>query len=86
MDRVSRRNFLIRASALTASGATVAVPIIAMDDARAGVSHHLAELEKALRDFYPNVPIAVRHRFREGLDADPRVMRDQFLVAISSDP
>jgi hypothetical protein len=38
---ITRRNFLIRASAITAAGATVAVPIVTVADARARAEHHL---------------------------------------------
>ncbi|MBN9043594.1 MAG: hypothetical protein BGP05_01175 [Rhizobiales bacterium 62-47] len=47
-----RRNFLIRALGFTAAGATVAVPITTLADAKSRVEHHARELEKALRDWY----------------------------------
>ena len=40
----SRRNFLVRASALTVAGATVAIPIITVADARARMQHHADQL------------------------------------------
>ncbi|SHN66554.1 hypothetical protein [Bradyrhizobium erythrophlei] len=47
-----RRNFLIRALGFTAAGATLPVGIIALDDAKARIRHHQAELEKAWIDYY----------------------------------
>jgi hypothetical protein len=47
-----RRNFLIRALGFTAAGATVAVPITTLADAKARVEHHRRELERALCDRY----------------------------------
>jgi hypothetical protein len=47
-----RRNFLVRALGFTAAGATLPVGIIAIDDAKARIRHHQAELEKAWIDYY----------------------------------
>lgn len=78
----SRRGFLIRASAITAAGATVAVPIITVADARARAAHHLAGLRQALGDLYPQSTFRVGHRLPEGWEADPRVMRHFPIVTI----
>jgi hypothetical protein len=53
-----RRNFLVRALAFTAAGATLPIGIITADDARARIAHHQAELERAWTDYYG--PAAVR--------------------------
>jgi hypothetical protein len=50
---VPRRNFLIRALGFTAAGATMAIPIVTLADARSRIDHHAKELEKAWRDYYP---------------------------------
>jgi hypothetical protein len=76
----TRRNFLTRASAVTVAGATIAVPIVTLDDARARAQHHVEGLKKALNDLYPQSRIDVGARFPEGEYADPRVMSDSFLV------
>jgi hypothetical protein len=56
----SRRNFLIRASAITAAGAIVTVPIVTVEDARARARHHLAGLERAMSDLYPEMKFTKR--------------------------
>jgi hypothetical protein len=73
----SRRNFLIRASALTVAGATVAIPIITVADARARMQHHADQLVAAARDYYAGLDVSFignRHtpddiRGRDGLPA-----------------
>jgi hypothetical protein len=47
---VPRRNFLIRALGFTIAGATVPISIITADDAKARITHHRRELERAWRD------------------------------------
>ena len=47
-----RRNFLIRALGFTVAGATVPISIITADDAKARITHHQRELEKAWREYY----------------------------------
>jgi hypothetical protein len=47
-----RRNFLIRALGFTLAGATVPISIITADDAKARITHHQGELERAWRDYY----------------------------------
>ena len=49
---VPRRNFLIRALGFTAAGATMAIPIVTLADARSRMDYHAKELEKAWRDYY----------------------------------
>lgn len=56
-----RRNFLIRALGFTAAGATVAVPITTLADAKSRIEHHCRELEKALRNHYGANAIAPPH-------------------------
>jgi hypothetical protein len=73
----TRRNFLIRASAITAAGATVSVPIVTVADARTRAEHHLHELHKAFQDMYPGTTFTVRHRFPEGLETLPEVMHSR---------
>lgn len=53
----SRRNFLVRALGFTAAGATVAVPIVTVGDAKARVEHHVKQLEEALRDYYVGLDV-----------------------------
>jgi hypothetical protein len=80
----SRRNFLIRASAITAAGTAVAVPIITVEDARARANHHLEGLHKAICDLYPGNSFKVSANFPEGEHADPRVMSDRVIAMITS--
>jgi hypothetical protein len=47
-----RRNFLVRALAFTAAGATLPVGIVAADDPLARIEHHHAELKKAWAEYY----------------------------------
>jgi hypothetical protein len=49
---VPRRNFLIRALGFTAAGATMAIPIVTLSDARSRIDHHAKELERAWCDYY----------------------------------
>ena len=78
----SRRNFLIRASAITAAGTAVAVPIITVEDARARANHHLEGLNKAICDLYPGNSFKVSAHFPEGEHADPHVMSDRVIAMI----
>jgi hypothetical protein len=70
----SRRNFLVGATAFTAAGGAVTVPIITVADARARVQHHMEELHKVLRDLYPNVTFFVRGRLPDQLTSDGPVV------------
>jgi hypothetical protein len=47
-----RRNFLIRALAFTAAGATLSVPIVTVADAKSRIEHHAAGMKQALQDYY----------------------------------
>lgn len=78
----SRRGFLLRASAVTAAGATVAIPIITMEGARTRAEFHMGALRQALQDLYPASQFTFRHEFPEGEYADPRVMRNYPLVSV----
>lgn len=59
-----RRNFLIRALGFTAAGAAMSVPIITVANAKARMDHHMAELEKAFRDYYAGMDIDVVPRLK----------------------
>jgi len=53
-----RRNFLVRALGFTAAGATLAVPVVAMETPLERIKHHMKGLEQAFADYYgPQVPI-----------------------------
>jgi hypothetical protein len=52
-----RRNFLIRALGFTAAGVTLPVSIITLDDAKARIAHHQAELERAWTDYYGSAAV-----------------------------
>lgn len=84
---IPRRNFLVRALGLTAAGATMALPIITMDDARARAEHHYRELQKALGDLYPGNTFTARHVFPEGEFADPKVLPCRpVVVMVANEP
>jgi hypothetical protein len=51
-----RRNFLVRALGFTAAGATLSVPVVAMETPLERINHHMQGLEKAFADFYGNAP------------------------------
>lgn len=53
----TRRNFFTRAFGLTAAGATVAVPVLALSDPAERLAHHVAQVEAALREMYPGAKI-----------------------------
>jgi hypothetical protein len=78
----SRRNFLIRASAITAAGATVVVPIITVEDARARANHHLEGLHKAIGDLYPGNNFKVWMALPEAKHADLYAMSGQVIAGI----
>lgn len=48
----TRRNFLVRATAFTAAGAAVAIPIVAAARGPDLITYHLGELKKAFADYY----------------------------------
>jgi hypothetical protein len=48
-----RRNFLIRALGFTVAGASVAIPVLVVDDPQKRVNYHLREVTKALQEMYP---------------------------------
>jgi hypothetical protein len=52
---------------LTAAGATMALPIITVADAKDRIEHHIKGLEAAMRDYYPglNVRAASNHHTPE---------------------
>jgi hypothetical protein len=78
-----RRGFLTRALGFTAAGATLALPIITVDDARARATHHLRELKRALKDLYPTREITATARFPQGVEGE--YMHDQYLVVVKAD-
>jgi hypothetical protein len=80
-----RRGFLTRALGFTTAGATLALPIITVADARARAEHHVKGLITALQDVYPGTKIMGGYHFPEGLEADPRVLIDRFLVTIRAE-
>ncbi len=70
----SRRNFLVRATAFTAAGAAVAVPIVAVEGLRERVIFQAKALENACKDYYAGLDVRLignRHR--------PQDIRDGFL-------
>src|SRR5947209_3989211 len=75
-----RRGFLTRALGFTAAGATLALPIVTVADARARAKHHMDRLHSALNELYPGTTFTVRSRLQQGQEADPRCMIDQFCV------
>jgi hypothetical protein len=79
-----RRGFLTRALGFTAAGATLALPIITVDNAEARVSHHLKGLTKALQDLYPRNKIGAHFRFLNPEETDHR-LDDRFLVVIKTE-
>lgn len=50
---IARRNILVRALGFTAAGATLPIPLIVADTAEARISHHLAEVCRALAELHP---------------------------------
>jgi hypothetical protein len=50
---VPRRNFLIRALGFTAAGASMVLPVVALQSPEERIAHHFKELEAAFRDLYP---------------------------------
>ena len=56
---VPRRNFLIRALGFTAAGASMAIPVVALQSPEERIAHHFKELEAAFRDLYPGRPFRV---------------------------
>jgi hypothetical protein len=87
----SRRNFLVRATAYTAAGGAVTVPIVTIPDVKARVQHHLDELHKALRDLYPQTTFFVRSKLPDQItdgspcavivvDEAPVTLRAEFLA------
>ena len=53
-----RRNFLVRALGFTAAGATLTVPVVAMETPLERIHHHMKGLEQAFADYYgPGIPI-----------------------------
>jgi hypothetical protein len=59
----NRRNFLVRATAYTAAGGAVTVPIVTVADAKARAQHHFDALHEALRDLYPHLRFFIRGSF-----------------------
>lgn len=57
---VPRRNFILRALGFTAAGAALSVPVLAVETPADRIAYHRAELEKAFREYYAGVPVAVR--------------------------
>ncbi len=53
----SRRNFLVRATAFTAAGAAVAVPIVAVEGLRERVIFQAKALENACKDYYAGLDV-----------------------------
>ncbi|MFG1257315.1 hypothetical protein V5F79_08300 [Xanthobacter flavus] len=51
-----RRNFLVRALGFTAAGATLSVPVVAMETPQERIRHHVKGLERAFADLYGVVP------------------------------
>ena|SRR5437764_6735234 len=75
---IPRRNFLIRALGFTAMGATVALPIVTVADARERAKHHFKELKKAVQDLYPTSHLEARLKLPDteieyppGMDGSP---------------
>lgn len=48
-----RRNFLIRALGFTAAGATLAVPVVALDTPEARLAHHMKGVGTAMQELFP---------------------------------
>lgn len=61
---VPRRNFLIRALGFTAVGASVPVPVLALDTPESRLEHHIKGAVSALEAIHPECKIAVE---RDGL-------------------
>lgn len=55
-----RRNFLIRALGFTASGATLAVPIVPLASPEERLAHHMKGAEQAFRDLFPTAHVNLR--------------------------
>lgn len=88
-----RRNFLIRALGFTAAGATMVIPIVTLDDAKARMEHHRVELEKAWLDYYgpaanvrthlDAVPAGTIHPAcvnQNGMKFDPHLALSMFMI------
>jgi hypothetical protein len=67
-----RRNFLIRALGFTAGGATMALPIVTVADAKARVDYHAKELEAAFRDYYSGLTFSIGRQ-----DCSPEQIRER---------
>jgi hypothetical protein len=70
----NRRNFLVRATAYTAAGGAVTVPIVTVADAKARAQHHFDALHEALRDLYPHLRFFIRGRFPDQLTSEGPVV------------
>lgn len=84
-----RRNFLIRALGFTAAGATLAVPVIALDTPEARFNHHLRGAEAAMRELLPAWHVRLQgnclagcHRDYQDLMSDPERGRGSYACAI----
>lgn len=54
---VPRRNFLIRALGFTAMGASVPVPVLALDTPESRLEHHVEAVKTELRAIYPGYDV-----------------------------
>jgi hypothetical protein len=61
-----RRNFLIRALGFTAAGASLSVPVLALQSPRERIDHHFKELAAAFQDLYPDRDFTIRKRVEVG--------------------
>ena len=61
-----RRNFLIRALGFTASGATLAVPVVPLALPEERLVHHMRGAEQAFRDLFPTAHVNLRGNCLEG--------------------
>lgn len=57
---VPRRNFLVRAFGLTAAGATMAVPVVAMESPVDRLNMHMRGAADAMRDMFPGFRIEIK--------------------------
>ena len=60
-----RRGFLVRAFGITAAGASVAVPVLAVASPLDRVEHHARGLEAAFRDLYPGAPVRLVGTYKD---------------------
>ncbi len=83
-----RRNFLVRALGFTVAGAAMSIPIITVANAKARIDHHMAELEKAFRDYYAGMDVYVMPRLksREKLMERPESSAALFFLATAEPP